>query len=122
MSRSIRMERSCKNCDELIYAGKSHCSNCGAKKIDKRITIKNVAADFSDMYLGFDNKFLVTMRDLLLRPEKVINGYIDGVRMRYVDALRFLLFSLFISGIYVFILKQIGGDVMIDSFVNFYKT
>ena len=37
-------DRHCKNCNSLIYAGKSYCSDCGAKWIDNRITIKQVGS------------------------------------------------------------------------------
>ncbi|GAL00879.1 hypothetical protein JCM19314_105 [Nonlabens ulvanivorans] len=48
------MERNCKNCRSLVYAGKSYCADCGAKWIEKRITMRNVGADVADMYLGID--------------------------------------------------------------------
>ncbi len=105
------MERICKNCDSLLYVNKTYCSNCGAKWIEKRITMRNVVADFSDMYLGFDTRFMRTFIDLFKRPEAVINGYIHGRRMGHVDAIRYLLIALFVSGIYVYALKQANIDI-----------
>jgi len=106
------MERYCKNCGSLVYAGKSYCSNCGAKWIEKRITMRNVGADFADMYIGLDTKFVRTFIDLFKKPEEVITGYITGRRMNYVDALRYLLVSLFVSGLVFFIMKQLDIDIM----------
>jgi hypothetical protein len=105
------MERICKNCESLLYVNKTYCSNCGAKWIEKRITMRNVAADFSDLYLGFDTRFMRTFIDLFKKPEAVINGYIHGRRMGYVDAIRYLLIALFVSGIYVYVLKQANIDI-----------
>ncbi|PRP67196.1 DUF3667 domain-containing protein [Nonlabens agnitus] len=100
------MERECKNCGHMLYVGHTHCASCGAKWIQNRITMRNVASDFSDMYLGLDTKFGHTFIDLFRKPEAVINGYINGRRVYYMDAVRYLLVALFITGIYVFVLKQ----------------
>lgn len=100
------MERHCKNCNHMLYASHTHCSHCGAKWLVNRITMRQVGADFSDMYLGLDTKFVRTYIDLFRKPEAVINGYINGRRVYYMDAVRYLLVALFITGIYVFVLKQ----------------
>lgn len=104
------MERICKNCDELLYAHKTYCSNCGAKWIEKRITMRNVGADFADLYLGFDTRFVRTFLDLFKKPEAVINGYITGRRMGHIDAVRYLLIALFMSGLYIFTMKSMNMD------------
>lgn len=103
------MERNCKNCNDLIYAGKSHCSGCGAKWIENRITMKQVAHDFADMYIGVDTKFVRTFLDLFRRPEAVILGYMNGRRVNYMDAIRYLLLSLFVTGIYMFVMRNSGA-------------
>jgi len=100
------MERHCKNCHSQIYANKNYCADCGAKWIDNRVTMRNVANDFSDMYLGWDNKFLITFLDLFVQPENVINGYINGRRGKYLEAVRYILLAVFVSGIYILVLKK----------------
>jgi hypothetical protein len=92
----------------LIYASKSFCADCGAKWIDNRITMKQVAHDFGDMYIGLDTKFIRTFFDLFRKPEAVILGYMQGRRVNYMDAVRYLLLALFVTGIYTFVLKQTG--------------
>lgn len=108
------MDRHCKNCGSNIYASKSYCADCGAKWIDNRITFKQVAADFSDNYIGLDTKFIRTFVDLFKKPEAVILGYINGRRVNYMDAVRYLLLAIFVTGVYTFILKQTGviEDIM----------
>ncbi len=102
------MERHCKNCNQMLYAGHLHCSSCGAKWLEKRITMRQVTSDFGDMYLGLDTKFARTFIHLFTRPSDVINGYINGRRMFYVDAIRYMLLALLVSGIYTFLLRQTG--------------
>lgn len=103
------MERHCKNCSKLLYEGQNFCSKCGAKWIDKRITMRKVGSDFADMYIGFDTKFMRTFLDLFTKPDQVINGYIYGRRMNYMDATRYLLLAVFITGISVFIMNNSDG-------------
>ncbi|WP_240642337.1 DUF3667 domain-containing protein [Nonlabens xiamenensis] len=68
--------------------------------------MKQVARDFSDIYLGLDTKFGRTFIDLFRRPEAVINGYIYGRRVNYMDAIRYLLLAVFMTGIYSYFLKS----------------
>ncbi|GAK77005.1 MAG: DUF3667 domain-containing protein [Nonlabens ulvanivorans] len=105
------MERNCKNCRSLVYAGKSYCADCGAKWIEKRITMRNVGADVADMYLGIDTKFGRNFIDLFTKPHHVINGYIKGARMNYVDAIRYVFIAIFMSGIYMFVVKTFNIDI-----------
>ncbi len=110
------MERHCKNCSQLLYEGHAYCSRCGAKWIKNRITLRNVGSDFADMYIGFDTKFVRTFRDLCVRPEEVINGYIYGRRMNYMDATRYMLLAVFVTGISVFVTSHSEGyQIVLDA-------
>lgn len=103
------MERNCKNCSQMIYLEQNFCSHCGAKWLENRITMKQVTHDFTDMYLGIDTKFFRTFIDLFKKPEAVILGYMNGRRVNYMDAMRYLLLALFVTGIYTFVLKNTGA-------------
>lgn len=116
------MDRHCKNCNSLIYAGKSYCADCGAKWIDNRITIKQVAADFGDLYIGIDTKFVRTFVDLFKIPEAVITGYITGRRAKYMDAIRYLLLALFVAGIYTLVLKKTDAFAQFVPDAGLYKS
>ncbi|BAO55554.1 DUF3667 domain-containing protein [Nonlabens marinus] len=93
----------------MLYTGHTHCASCGAKWIQNRITMRQVGMDFSDMYLGLDTKFAHTFKDLFTKPGQVINGYINGRRGYYMDAIRYLLLVIFASGIYIFIVRSSGS-------------
>ena len=115
------MDRHCKNCGHNLYVGQNYCSICGAKWIEKRITLKNVAHDFSDMYLGLDNRFLRTFIDLFKQPHFVINGYIKGQRGRYLEAIRYTLLAVFFAGLYVLILKKVDPEFTFFGDYSFYR-
>jgi hypothetical protein len=99
----------------MIYAEQNFCSLCGAKWLENRITIKQISHDFTDMYIGVDTKFIRTFVDLFKRPEAIITGYMNGRRVNYMDAMRYLLVALFITGLYTFFIKNTG---VIDSIME----
>ncbi len=82
------------------------CSNCGAQIVTKKLTIKNILYDFSERYLSFDNKFLVTFKTLFTHPEWVINGYLNGLRVRYVNPVTYLIIAVTLSGFNIFLMKR----------------
>jgi hypothetical protein len=60
------------------------------------MAMRDVAVDFSDIYLGCDIKFVRTFWILFKNAEKVITGYITGRRTAYLDAVQYLLVALFV--------------------------
>jgi len=80
----------CKNCNHNIADTNQFCPNCGAKVVLERITTKKLWKDFAVNFFGWDNKYLVTLKKLILKPEQVFNGYFNGVRKRYVNPFAFL--------------------------------
>ncbi|WP_109299448.1 DUF3667 domain-containing protein [Aquimarina sp. AU474] len=95
----------CKNCGYNTDHN-NFCSNCGAKKITKRITFRNIVSEFSEVYLNIDNTFFRTVKDLTTQPRRVIDGYINGVRKRHLNAISYLLIAVMFSAIFDFIRKK----------------
>lgn len=102
----------CKNCNTTLIETDSFCNSCGAKVIRNRLTIKNLFEHFSEQFLNYDNKFIQTFIHLFTKPEKVINGYIDGVRKKYINPISFLAISLTLSGIYFFFFKEKFSELL----------
>ncbi|WP_103070965.1 DUF3667 domain-containing protein [Aquimarina sediminis] len=101
----------CKNCGQQIESY-TFCPDCGAKKITKRITFKNLIQDFADRFLNLDNSFIQTFIHLFTKPEKVIDGYIHGLRKRYVNAFGYFAISITVTGIYAFFVKDRLKEIM----------
>ncbi len=104
----------CKNCGQQIKAY-NFCPDCGAKKITKRITFKNLITDFADRFLNLDNSFIRTFIHLFTKPEEVIDGYIHGLRKRYVNPFSYFAISVTITGIYGFVVKDRLNELLVNS-------
>jgi len=95
----------CKNCGQDVEHT-NFCSNCGAKKITKRISFKNLVTEVGEVYLNVDNTFIKTIKDLTIRPYIVIDGYINGVRKKHLNIASYFLLSVTLAAILTFIKER----------------
>ena len=109
------MERECKNCGQVLYAQHDFCFRCGAKWIDYRLTPKAVIQEVSNRYLGIDNKFLRTMVALVTHPHHVIDGYMQGVRRKFINPINFYLIGLTLIGVQIFFIKNFTEQSLIGN-------
>lgn len=87
---------SCKNCKSELDTLNNFCSECGAKVVRERITIKSIIQNIL-FALGWDSNFFVTLRHLLYKPHVVFKEYANGTRKKYADPFTFFAISLAIS-------------------------
>ena len=102
----------CKNCNLALRTDYSYCSNCGAKVIRNRITLKNLWYDFTERFFNLDNTFLLTFKHLFTKPDAVIVGYINGVRKKYMNPISYFTIAVFLGGIFFFLNKKFFPDAM----------
>ncbi|RNC89407.1 MAG: DUF3667 domain-containing protein [Allomuricauda sp.] len=100
----------CKNCDNNLRTDFSFCPACGAKVVRKRITLKNLFYDVVERYLNVDNTFLKTVFHMISKPQYVADGYISGVRRKYLNPISYIAIALFLSGISVLIMRKYAWD------------
>ena len=96
----------CKNCNESLNENDSFCSKCGAKIVSKRLTFKGFFSEMITTYFAWDNKLFLTFWHMFSKPEKVINGFISGVRKKYMHPLHFMIVSLTFYGVYLYFAKD----------------
>ena len=96
----------CKNCGLPLRSDYSFCSNCGAKVIRNRLTLKNLWYDFTERYFNIDNTFFKTFGHLFTKPELVIGSYIDGIRKKYVNPISYYAIAITLTGLLFFLLKE----------------
>lgn len=97
----------CKNCGTPQRTDFNYCPNCGAKVIRNRLTFKNLSYDLTERYFDLDNTFLRTFRHLLTKPELVIDGYISGIRRKYINPISYLGIALTLSGLLIFLMQKV---------------
>ena len=109
----------CKNCRTELLDTNDYCNYCGAKVIRNRLTIRNLFEHFTEHFLNYDNKFLKTFISLFTKPEDVIDGYINGVRKKYVNVISYFAIALTISGLQLLIIDKFFPEAMDFSALNF---
>lgn len=103
----------CKNCKKPLKETQQYCDDCGAKVIRNRLTPKILAAQVNEQFISIDNKFFRTFIDLIIKPEEVINGYINGTRKKYIDVLQYFAISLTLAGIQVFLMTTFFKEALV---------
>lgn len=102
----------CKNCDTSLRTDYSYCPDCGAKVIRNRITVKNLWYDAVERFFNIDNTFLNTFLHLFTKPDKVIVGYITGVRKKYLNPISYFTIAVMLGGLFIFLNKQFFPEAM----------
>lgn len=102
----------CKNCEKPLRTDYSFCSDCGAKIIRNRITLKNLWFDFTERFFNLDNTFIKTFKHLFSRPDEVIVGYINGVRKKYLNPISYLTIAITLGGLFVYIHNEFFPNAM----------
>lgn len=106
----------CKNCETLLSDSSKYCLECGGKVIHARLTLSHISSEFSAQFLNYDNKFLKTFIHLFTKPDVVIDGYIHGIRKKYINVIQYLAISLTLLGLQLFILNKLYPDFFITGF------
>ncbi len=102
----------CKNCDNSLRTDYSYCPDCGAKVIRNRITVKNLWYDAVERFFNIDNTFLNTFKNLFTNPDKVIVGYINGVRKKYLNPISYFTIAIMLGGLFIFLNKQFFPEAL----------
>ncbi|PWI31241.1 hypothetical protein DI383_00775 [Flavobacteriaceae bacterium LYZ1037] len=102
----------CKNCETLLKETDLFCSVCGGKIIKNRLTIANLFSHFSEQFLNYDNRFIQTLIKLFTDPVDVIDGYIKGVRKKYVNVISYFAIALTLSGFQMFFINKFFPELM----------
>lgn len=80
----------CKTCNTSITDTHKYCSNCGAKIVLDRISIKGAWREFIGPFFSWDNNFWKTFFNLFTKPKEVLEAYINGARKKYFQPFSYL--------------------------------
>ena len=101
----------CKNCKFELAEHHDFCYNCGAKVIEERLTLRFLMRNFAVQFLNYDNRLLKTFIHLFTRPHEVIQGYITGLRKRYVNVISYFAIALSLAGLQLYISNTYFPDL-----------
>ncbi|QBA64741.1 DUF3667 domain-containing protein [Muriicola soli] len=105
----------CKNCNTPQRTDFNYCPSCGAKAVKHRLTFRNLTYDITERYFNLDNTFIRTIVQLCIRPEVVIDAYINGVRRKYLNPISHLGIALTLSGLLIFIMQKVlTPDIFVE--------
>lgn len=102
----------CKNCERQLEQSDKYCANCGAKVVNTRLAFSYFLSEFNEEVLSWDNRLFKTIWHLVIKPEEVILGYLNGVRKKYMNPFRFLLIILTLYGIAIFFTRDVAINEM----------
>lgn len=100
----------CKNCDNNLRTDYSYCPACGAQVIRNRLSVKNLWGDIIERYFNLDNTFLKTFNHLFTQPQRVVEGYIHGIRRKYLNPISYLGIAITLSGLLVFFMRRNSAE------------
>jgi len=95
--------KSCKNCGTELAEHDSYCPNCGAEVVEERLTLPYLLTKLWQALTDWDSAFVRTLRQLTVKPGIVIQAYNTGVRKRFSNPWKYMLISLTILGLYLYI-------------------
>ena len=109
----------CKNCDTKLSSEQNFCPDCGAKVIYNRLSIKQLSGEFIESFWSIEsNKPILTFIDLFKKPAQVIDGYINGLRKKYINPFGYFTIALTLTGIYTYINLKYFPEYLDDGIIK----
>lgn len=106
----------CKNCKNSLNTQDRFCSNCGAKIIAQRLTLKYLFSEISKGFLNIDSsKPILTFIDMFKTPDVVIVGYLNGTRKKYINAFGYFTIALTMAGFFTFVMLRFFPQALEDT-------
>ena len=100
------MINNCINCKTKLEG--PYCYNCGEKIVaEKDFTIKKLLEQTVDVFTHIDSKIVTTIKFLLLKPGKLSEAYVTGIRKPFMKPFQIfiltnILFFLLLSNVDIF--------------------
>ncbi|MFC7358358.1 DUF3667 domain-containing protein [Jejudonia soesokkakensis] len=119
VSTAARIESVCANCKRPLATSDRFCNDCGAKVIDKRLTMGFLFTEAKESFFSLDsNRPLLTFIHLFTRPEEVIGGYINGVRRKYINAFGYFTIAITLSSFFYFVIFKLYPNAFDALYAN----
>ncbi|WP_312303179.1 DUF3667 domain-containing protein [Chryseobacterium sp.] len=91
----IREDKTCLNCGHQVE--ERFCPHCGQENIERRQPFYFLFTHFIEDFTHYDGQFWGTVKNLLFRPGKLTNTYLQGKRQIFVPPVKLYIFVSFIT-------------------------
>lgn len=112
----IRHEKDCLNCGH--YVEERFCPHCGQENTETRQPFYFLFTHFFEDLTHYDGQFWGTIKNLLFKPGKLTNTYLEGKRQKFVPPVKLYIFVSFIS----FFVFALFPTINLNSEPHQYKT
>jgi|GEM_PF-5382416 len=108
----------CTTCDEGLIESAHYCQNCGAKQVHQRLTLSTLFKNLFSKLANLDFSFYKTSKWLLVKPELVTKGYINGVRKVIKSPTQYAIIVLSIYGLFQFLFSDFLELITQNSYLS----
>ncbi|KGE13713.1 DUF3667 domain-containing protein [Sphingobacterium deserti] len=99
-----RADKNCLNCGRTVE--QRFCPHCGQENIQTRQPFHYLFTHFVEDFTHYDGQFWGTMKNLIFRPGKLTNTYLEGKRQEFVPPVKLYIFVSFIVFFFLSILPS----------------
>ncbi|AZI39231.1 DUF3667 domain-containing protein [Epilithonimonas vandammei] len=83
------------NCEHIVE--EKYCPNCGQQNIKTRQQFHYLFTHFIEDFTHYDGQFWGTLKNLVFKPGKLTNTYLEGKRQKFVPPVKLYIFISFIT-------------------------
>ncbi|MDN3691064.1 DUF3667 domain-containing protein [Chryseobacterium tructae] len=91
----IREDKTCLNCGHQVE--ERFCPHCGQENAERRQPFYFLFTHFIEDFTHYDGQFWGTVKNLLFKPGKLTNTYLEGKRQIFVPPVKLYIFVSFIT-------------------------
>lgn len=91
----IRDDKTCLNCGHHVE--ERFCPHCGQENTERRQPFYFLFTHFIEDFTHYDGQFWGTVKNLLFKPGKLTNTYLEGKRQIFVPPVKLYIFVSFIT-------------------------
>lgn len=115
MNKNVKPDH-CQNCNFKLNIKDNFCPNCGQKTLPDHLTFRFFFHEFINNIFSFDSRFLITIKNLLLKPAFLSYEFIHGRRITYINPIQLFFFASFLYFLvnsFMFLKEDIGNQDLI---------
>jgi hypothetical protein len=91
----LRDDKTCLNCGHQVE--ERFCPHCGQENTERRQPFYYLFTHFIEDFTHYDGQFWGTLKNLIFKPGKLTNTYLEGKRQQFVPPVKLYIFVSFIT-------------------------